>query len=187
MDTTISMFQPASEDEIRNIIMKSPSKSCELDHVPTFLIKQCIYVFVPYFTVIVNKSLEFGYFPDSLKVAHVRPLLKKVGLDREILKNYRPVANLKFLGKTIERVVSKRLSEHIHVNNLSDPFQSAYKTHHGIETALLRVNNDILRAMDDRKLTALILLDLSTAFDTVDHGVLLARLNQYIGVHDHAL
>ena len=109
MDTTISMFQPASEDEIRNIIMKSPSKSCELDHVPTFLIKQCIDVFVPYFTVIVNKSLEFGYFPDSLKVAHVRLLLKKVGLDREILKNYRPVANLKFLGKTIERVVSKRL------------------------------------------------------------------------------
>ena len=120
--------------------------------------------------MIVNKSLQSGHFSDSLKVAHIRPLLKKTGLDIENLKNYRPVSNLTFLGKTIEHVVSKRMSEHISINNLSDPFQSAYKAHHGTETALLRVNNDILTALDNGEITALILLDLSAAFDTVECG-----------------
>ena len=137
--------------------------------------------------MIVNKSLQSGNFSDSLKVAHIRPLLKKTGLDIENLKNYRPVSNLTYLGKTIERVVSKRMSEHISINNLSDPFQSAYKAHHGTETALLRVNNDILTALDNGEITALILLDLSAAFDTVDHSILLERLQSCIGVGGTAL
>ena len=94
------------------VIVKSPSKSCELDPVPTFIIKQCVDVIVPHLTLIVNKSLQPGHFPDSLKVAHIRPLLKKTGLDIENSKNYRPVSNLTFLGKIIERVVSIRMSEH---------------------------------------------------------------------------
>ena len=178
----LSVFEPASEDEIKAVIMKSPSKSCELDPVPTFIIKQCVDAIVPHLTLIVNKSLQSGHFSDSLKVAHIRPLLKKTGLDIENLKNYRPVSNLTYLGKTIERVVSKRMSEHISINNLSDPFQSAYKAHHGTETALLRVNNDILTALDNGEITALILLDLSAAFDTVDHSILLERLQSCIGV-----
>ena len=181
------MFEPASEDEIKAVIMKSPSKSCELDPVPTFIIKQCVDAIVPHLTLIVNKSLQSGHFSDSLKVAHIRPLLKKIGLDIENLKNYRPVSNLTYLGKTIERVVSKRMSEHISINNLSDPFQSAYKAHHGTETALLRVNNDILTALDNGEITALILLDLSAAFDTVDHSILLERLQSCIGVGGTAL
>ena len=167
------MFEPASEDEIKAVIVKSPSKSCELDPVPTFIIKQCVDVIVPDLTLIVNKSLQSGNFADSLKVAHIRPLLKKTGLDIENLKNYRPVSNLTYLGKTIERVVSKRMSEHISINNISDPFQSAYKAHHGAETALLRVNNDILTALDNGEITALILLDLSAAFDSVSDPVYL--------------
>ena len=93
----LSVFEPASEGEVKAVIVKSPSKSCELDPVPTFIIKQCIDVIVPHLTVIVNKSLQSGHFPDSLKVAHIRPLLKKT--DVENLKNYRPVSNLTFLGK----------------------------------------------------------------------------------------
>ena len=126
--------------------MKSPSKSCELDPVPTSLIKQNIDIFAKYIT-------------DSQKVAHVKPLLKKHNLDKEVFKNYRLVANLKYIGKTFERVVSSRISDHVRANNLSDTFQSAYKPFHGTETALLRVNNDILSAMDDGKITALVLLD----------------------------
>ena len=68
------------------------------------------------------------------------------------------------------------MSEHISINNLLDPFQSAYKAHHGTETALLRINNDILTALDNGEITALILLDLSAAFDTVDHSILLEHL-----------
>ena len=129
-------------------------------------------------------STNFGCFPDSQKVAHVKPLLKKPNLDKEVFKNYRPVANLKYLGKTIERVVSSRISDHVHANNLSDTFQSAYKPFHGTETALLRVNNDILSDMDGGKITALVLLDLSAAFDTVDHKILLSRLQYHLGIND---
>ena len=161
--------------------MKSPSKSCELDPVPTSLIKQNI-------TIIVNRSLSSGCFLDSQKVTHVKPLLKKPNLDKDVFKNYRPVANLKYLGKTIERVVSSRISDHVRANNnLSDTFQSAYKPFHGTETALLRVNNDILPAMDDGKITALVLLDLSAAFDTVDHKILLSRLQYHLGINGIAL
>ena len=149
--------------------------------------KQCMDVFVPHITTIVNLSLSSGRFPDSQKVAHVRPLLKKPGLDKENFKNYRPVANLTFLGKTIERVVSRRINEHIYANNLSDVFQSAYKQYHGTETALIRVNNDILSALDNGKASALVLLDLSAAFDTVDHNILMSRLRYHLGLQDEAL
>ena len=142
-----SLFEPTCVMEIKELIMKSPSKSCELDPVPTSLIKQNIDVFAKYITIIVNRSLSSGCFPDSQKVAHVKPLLKKPNLDKEVFKNYRPVANLKYLGKTIERVVSSRISDHVRANNLSDTFQSAYKPFHGTETALLRINNDILSAI----------------------------------------
>ena len=100
----------------------------------TSLMKQNIDVCAKYITSIVNRSLSSGCFPDSQKIAHVKPLLKKPNLDKEVFKNYRPVANLKYLGKTIERVVSSRISDHV---------QSAYKLFHGMETALLRVNNYI--------------------------------------------
>ena len=135
-------------------------------------------------TIIVNRSLSSGCFPNSQKVGHVNPLLKKPNLDKEVFKNYmyRPVANLKYLGKTIERVVSSRISDHVRANNLSDTFQSAYKPFHGTETALLRVNNDILSAMDDGKITALVLLDSSGAFDTDDHKILLSRLQYHLGL-----
>ena len=123
----LSVFEPTCVTEIKELIMKSPSKSCKLDPVPTSLIKQNIDVFAKYITIIVNISLSSGCFPDIQKVAHVKPLLKKPNLDKEVFKNYRPVANLKYLGKTIERVVSSRISDHVRANNLSDTFQSAYK------------------------------------------------------------
>ena len=92
---------------------------------------------------------------------------------------------VKYLGKTIERVVLSRISDHVHTNNLLDTFQSAYQPFH--EAALLRVNNDILSAIDDGKITALVLLDLSAALDTVDHKILLYRLQYHLGIHDIAL
>ena len=179
-------FEPTTEDEVKKVLMKAPTKSCELDPIPTWLIKKCLDAFIPFITCIVNKSLEDGIFPQNLKLAYIRPLLKKAGLDKEQLKNYRPVANLKFIGKIIERIVSTRIQAHISRYNLHDPFQSAYRTNHSIETALLRVNNDLLCDMDKGKVSALLLLDLSAAFDTVDHKILISRLND-IGICGSAL
>ena len=100
------------QQEIRNIIKLSPEKSCELDPLPTWLLKECIAELVPAITDIVNISLRDSLMPISLKTALIRPLLKKTGLDSDILKNYRPVSNLTFISKVIEKVVSGRLNEH---------------------------------------------------------------------------
>ena len=122
-----------------------------------------------------------------MKVSHIRPLLKKTGLDKENLCNYRPISNLKFLSKILERVVCVRIQKHANENSLGDVFQSAYKPNHGVETALLCVHSDIMCALDNGEVCAVVLLDLSAAFDTVDHNVLLLRLENELGIHGKAL
>ena len=115
------------------------------------------------------------------------PLLKKLGSDVEVLKNYRPVSNLSFISKVIEKVVASRILDHMKENNLLDPMQSAYRSGHSTETALLRVHNDIVSAIDKGHGVFLILLDLSAAFDTVDHEILLSFLKDYIGLEGPVL
>lgn len=180
-------FPAASEEEIRKLVLASPSKSSDLDPIPTPLLKSCIDVLVTPITSIVNLSLKEGNFPETFKVAHVAPLLKKPSLDKEEMKNYRPVSNLSFVSKVLEKVVARRLLSHIHGAGLSNTVQSAYKKFHSTETALLKIQSDILCAMDKGKVTALVLLDLSAAFDTIDHSILLVRLNSWFGIGDSAL
>ena len=133
-------------------------------------------------TAIINASLESATVPTTFKKAVVTPLLKKASLDSDILGNYRPVSNLCFVSKLLEKVVSKRLDTHKSINHLYEPFQSAYRSGHSTETAVLRVHNDILREIDSGKCVFLVLLDLSAAFDTVSHHVLLNRLFSQYGV-----
>ena len=102
-------------------------------------------------------------------------------------KNYRPVSNLQFVSKIIEKTVMARLEEHIVDNNLHDPSQSAYKKCHCTETALLKINNDILASLDNKHCIILASLDLSAAFDTVDHTILLHRLQNDFGIEGKAL
>ena len=111
----------------------------------------------------------------------VRPLLKKLNLDL-IEKNYRPVSNLQFIGKLIERAVNIQLNEHITTNNLMEPMQSAYRAGHSTETALIKVKADILNAIDNKEVVFLVLLDLSAAFDTVNLQILLERLKNMFGL-----
>ena len=82
----------------------------------------------------------------------------------------------------MERCVIDQLLEHIHANNLMEPLQLAYRSHHSTETALLKVKTDILKVMDNQEVTCLVLLDLSTMFDMVDHKILLERLENYFGI-----
>ena len=110
--------------------------------------------------------------PD-FKQALVTPLIKKKTLCRNEFKNYRPISNLSFLSKILEKIVAKRLNAHIEEHLLSNHVQSAYKRFHSTETALLKIHNDIICNMDNSKVTALTLLDLSAAFDTIDHATLL--------------
>ena len=109
-------------------------------------------------------------------------VVKKPSLDCENLKNYRPVANLKFLAKTIERAFSSQIQEYLALRNLRGKMQSAYRPGHSIETALLRVYNDMLLAVDKGKEVVLIRLDYSAAFDTINHDVFLTRLAERYGI-----
>ena len=183
----LASFEPATTTEVRKIIMSSPSKSCDLDPIPTILLKACLDVLIKPITDIINASLCYGFFPDDFKCAHVNPVLKKSTLPKEELNSYRPISNLSFISKILEKVVANRLRSHIYKNGLSNVSQSAYKQFHSTETALLKVHNDINLNIDNGKVTALTLLDLSAAFDTIDHNILITRLSTWYGISGTAL
>ena len=113
--------------------------------------------------------------------------MKKGTKDLFNYKNLRPVNNLQFLSKITERAVFDQLYSHINSNNLFPALQSAYRKFHSTETALLRVTNDILLSMNKQHVSLLVMLDLSAAFDTVDHSVLLYRLETSYAVTGYAL
>ncbi len=180
-------FETASADDIKDIILESSSASGLLDPMPTWLIKKLLASLLCIIMTIVNMTLVEGIVPSSIKAAVIKPMLKKENLDCNILKNYRPVSNLSFLSKILERVVAKQLKQYMSDHNLHEPFQSAYKQYHSTESALLMVHNDILWAMENQGITLLILLDLSSAFDTIDYAVLLARLENHLGINGTTL
>ena len=183
--SSLETLHPTDPDEIQSILRNIPPKSCQLDPIPTVLLKDCSSTFAPIISQIVNLSIDQAEVPTCLKIAHVTPLLKKSSLDPEVLQNYRPVSNLPFLFKILERVVFSRLTEYFSDNNLFDPFQSAYRPNHSVETLLVNVSNSILQGMDKGNISAMFLLDLSSAFDTVNHTVLLNTLSSF-GVRGRA-
>ena len=156
---SFTQFKELSVHNIK-LINQSPSKSCELDPIPTTMLKEVLPSIAPLFTSIVNESMWTVVFPQDLKEALVKPLLKKANLEL-IDKNYRPVSNLKFMGKTIEHAVTSQLTQHISENSLLEPMQSAYSSGHSTETALVKVKADLLHAIDCQEVVYLVLLDLS--------------------------
>ena len=183
----LSNFTPVSEDEMKKIIGKSNSKCCILDPIPTSLLKKCLDVLLPTICAIVNISLTTSHVPDAFKEAVVTPLIKKPSAEKENMKNYRPVSNLPYISKLLEKVVMQRVNDHLDANNLREPLQSAYCSKHSTETALVRVFSDILCTINEQKCVLLVLLDLSAAFDTINHKVLLTRLEKLFGVTGEAL
>ena len=185
--TTLTSFKPITADSLWSLLKKSSPKSCALDPIPTPLLFECLDAVMPVLTNIVNTSLTTGIYPSIYKTAIVKPLLKKPTLDPNELKNYRPVSNLSFMSKVLEKVVLAQVFSHLNSHNLISEFQSAYRPGHSTETALLKVANDLLTAMDTGKVSVLTLLDLSAAFDTVDHDILLHRLEHTFGFQGTAL
>lgn len=169
----LTIFDPTSCDEVLKMLSNSASKTCCLDPLPTNLLKKCeSSVLVPHITDIINKSISECSVPSRFKEAVVKPLLKKSGLDKENLKNYRPVSNLPFISKVLEKVIAIRIDRHLKQNHLNDNLQSAYRKHHSHETALFRVHHDIAVALDNNSCAVLVMLDLSAAFDVLDHDIL---------------
>ena len=140
----------------------------------------------PVITKIINLSLKTGQFADEWKYALVHLLLKKPGLEL-VNKNFCPISNSQFTSKLPEKAVAIQLQTHMLTNGLFPEMQSAYREHHSTEMALLKVKNDILMNMDMGHVTLLVLLDLSAAFDTVDHDILIHRLQSLFGLRGSAL
>jgi hypothetical protein len=185
--TPLTDFKPLTLPQLEETLQHITLKTCDLDPLPTQLYKSCLSNLLPSILEIINTSLQTGIFPDTFKTAIVKPLLKKTSLEPNVLGNYRPVSNLSFISKLLERIVLNQLNEHLSSNNLLSPLQSAYRPNHSTETALLKISNDLLRSADDGNISLVALLDLSAAFDTVDHTILLNRLHSTFGINDTAL
>ena len=177
----LESFSALSIEEVSKIVRESSNASCRLDPIPTWLLKSCVDVLAPPITEMVNLSLLSGHVPEYWRTAVVSPLLKKPGLDL-VYKNFRLVSNLPFISKVVEKAALQQLLVHCKENAPLPKFQSSFRKYHSTETALLKVQNDILMSMDNKKVTLLVLLNLSAAFDTTEHSVLLNILQQDVGV-----
>jgi len=180
-------FQHTNPLQIAKLINSANNKHCSLDPVPNSIVKNCAELLSPFLSEIFNRSLDEGALPQCQKAAYIVPHLKKRGLDESDHKNYRPVSNLSFTSKLLERVVAGQLNEFLNASNALPAMQSAYRQHHSTESALLKVFSDICKAVDDGNTVLLGLLDMSSAFDTVDFDILLKRLEVTFGVQDAAL
>lgn len=183
--TFFTNVEPIPSDRIKELVLNAPNKTCDNDPISTKVFKGCIIKLLPTISNMVNLPLGSGHFPDIWKEG-LRPKLKKANLDL-IKKNYRPVSNHAFLSKITEKAVALQISDHMSSNQMLPAFQSSYRKNHSIETDLLCMRNDILVNMNKQRVTLLVFLDLSAAFDTVDQDILLQRFEYKFGIKDQAL
>ena len=125
----LTEFHPMSKKEILKIMNEMLTKYCELDAIPTAILKKLAPYIREIITRIVNVSLTEGKFPSQWRIASIRPLLKKLGLEL-LAKNYRPVNNLSFLSKLIEKCMLSQFNSHCKLNGLIPTYQSAYRAFH---------------------------------------------------------
>jgi exonuclease III len=184
----LTEFEPATLDEIIDIAKSNGVKCSPEDPVPASLLSPNIETFAPFWLEIVNLSLQVGSM-DSMVDAVILPAIKELNslIDTENYKNYRPLSNLVFIGKLIERVVQKRLNQHLVRNKLVSNKNYAYEQDHSTELLLLKVVDDLYKSFDNNLPSVVVLLDLSAAFDTVDHTKLLDILKNEIGIEGTAL
>ena len=182
----LSSFSNVSSDAVLKMIRTAKPTTCPTDPIPSTIIKENSDIIVSLITSIINKSLQYGTFYDKWKMATVTPLLKKSDLQPQ-LQNYRPVSNLSYISKIVERSVVSQLNSYLTANNLQSGHQSAYKESFSTETALCSLIDELLWSMEKGRANVLVSLDLSAAFDTVDHQILLDVLGSNYGISETAL
>ena len=176
-----------SQLTVKECILSSASKSRELDPFPSKLLIECQYSFIPTLTDLFNSFLASGIFPQCLKSAHAAPILKKRCLDHNDLNNYQPLSNLCFIAKVLEKLVLSQVSAYLNSDNLYNTCQSAYRAGYSTDSAFLKVVNDLFLSPNKGNISVLALLDFSSAFDTIDHPILVHRLHTDFGFTDAVL
>uniref|UniRef100_A0A669C582 Reverse transcriptase domain-containing protein n=1 Tax=Oreochromis niloticus TaxID=8128 RepID=A0A669C582_ORENI len=183
----LDTFSPVSLPELVKLVNSVKASSCSLDIIPASLFKNVFQSIGPCVLTLINSSLASGIVPVYFKNAAILPLLKKPQLDPSLWSSYRPISKLPLIAKLLEKVVAKQLMAALDKHGIYDKFQSGFRQFHSTETALLRVSSDILMDNDAGKCSVLLMLDLTSAFDTVDHHILIERLKKWVGVSGTAL
>ena len=178
-------FSLVTGESVEKLIQSLKTKtSSGHDEISTVLLKRISSSLSGLLSLMINQSLLTGIFPDRLKIAKVLPLYKKD--NPYIFDNYRPISLLPSISKVFEKVVFKQVYEYFHSNNLLYKSQYGFRADHSTEFASLELCDRIHRYLDEGKVPVTVFLDLSKAFDTLDHEILLNKLNYY-GVHNVAL
>ena len=152
-ETTFDQFNPVTTVDVNNILHSINSTNCKLDSLPAVFLKKCSSIVINAITIIINNSLKSSQVPLKIKKAIISPLLKSHNLDPDTLADYRPISDLSFLSKVLEKVVAGQLNEHLAISNIHDKFQSSYRPGFSTETALIRITDDILFALDNKCFT----------------------------------
>jgi len=150
------------------------TKTSAIDPLPYDLLVDCFPIVLQPLVTVFNMAMQCGIFPTQMKHALVLPLIKSPSLDPQSFSSYRPISQLSNFSKTLESILSLQINDYLFCNKLYNPFQSAYRH---TETALLHVSSEISKFLDNGKIVFLVLLDLSAAFDTIDHDLLISVLN----------
>ena len=179
-------FVPLERDEILSIIKNMNLTTCIMDPCNTRFLLKFKETILDAITIIGNQSLTTGTFLDDWKIAAVRPLIKGPNLNIE-LKKCRSISNLFFLSKIIEKAAQSQLQIHFDHQSLLSKHKSANRQHYPMETTQWNMCHNILKNMENPKSTSIVSLDLSAAFDTVNHKILLDILKNYFGITEQAL
>ena len=181
----LMFFAPTTTEEILDIIRNlKNSNSVGQDNIPVKLIKSCDSLLAPILVEINNQSLLEGIFPNALKIAKVVPIFKNG--DLKCVSNYRPISVLPAFSKITEKIVYKRLYKYISDNSILHQNQFGFREKLSKSMALLELIDKLSEAVDDKLTTIGVFIDLAKAFDTVDHGILLRKLQHY-GIRGIAL
>ncbi len=182
----LTKFPIVTTSDTITLIKGLKPKVCLLDPLPAFMFKDYASQLAPAVCTIINTSLSTAVVPKELKVSIITPIYKRKQLPVDQLSSYRPIAQMPFVAKLLERHVSQHLRLYMENNAINDVFQSAYRPNHSTETAVVKIFSDICLSLGVRRQVILCLLDLSSAFDTLKHSILIQRLSD-VGIRGTAL
>ena len=171
------VLSPISPIEVNNVIDNLKSNDLNVNSIATSVLDKSKHIITPILCHLINLFVQQGYFPDDLKLGCITPIFKNG--DKERVSNYRPICSLSPLSKIIEKVVSNRMVNFIEDHNILSNTQFGFRKNMGTETALIHYIDKLQNALNDGKYSISIFMDLSKAFDVIDHEILKIKLEHY--------